>query len=252
MKEQTLFNGLLIAWVVLGVVVFITLFFIVAPYGRHIRKGWGYAVGNKFGWVLMEAPAPLTFAVCFILGGGSGITGIVFLVLWEAHYVHRSFIYPFGLRGAARRMPLSVVSFGFLFNLMNGYLNGRYIFTFSDGYGVHWLSDPRFIIGVVLFITGFVINRHADHILRGLRGPGESGYKISYSRLFRRVSSPNYLGEITIWTGWAVATWSLPGLVFAFWTIANLLPRARANHAWYKASFPDYPPERKALLPRVW
>lgn len=252
MNEQTLFNGLLIAWVTLGVAVFIALFFIVAPYGRHIRKGWGYAVGNKLGWVLMEAPAPLTFIVCFVLGGGAAITGIIFLILWEAHYVHRSFIYPFSLRGAARRMPLSVVSFGFFFNLMNGYLNGRYIFTFSGGYDVYWLSDPRFIIGVILFITGFIINRHADQVLRGLRAPSETGYKISYSRLFRRVSSPNYLGEITIWVGWAVATWSLPGLVFAFWTVANLLPRARANHAWYRASFPDYPPERKALLPGLW
>ncbi len=252
MKEQTIFNSLLIGWLALGVVVFIALFFIAAPYGRHVRKRWGYAVGNKLGWVLMEAPAPVTFAVCFLLDVRAGITGIVFLILWEAHYVHRAFIYPFSLRGAARRMPLSVVSFGFLFNLMNGYLNGRYIYTFSGGYGVHWLSDPRFIIGVILFITGFVINRQADQVLRGLRRPGESGYKISYRRLYRWVSSPNYLGEITIWTGWAIATWSLPGLVFAFWTIANLLPRARANHAWYKANFSDYPPERKALLPGLW
>jgi len=88
--------------------------------------------------------------------------------------------------------------------------------------------------------------------LRGLRQPGESGYKISNDRLFRWVSSPNYLGEITIWVGWAIATWSWPGLTFAFWTIANLLPRARANHAWYKATFPDYPPERKALVPGLW
>lgn len=252
MKEQTIFNGLLAAWFTLGVAVFITLFFIAAPYGRHVRKGWGYTVGNKLGWVLMEAPAPVTFVVCFLLGGKAGITAIAFLILWEAHYLHRAFIYPFSLRGTARRMPLSVVGFGFLFNVMNGYLNGRYIFTFSDRYSTDWLSDPRFMAGVVLFIVGFIVNRQADQVLRGLRQPGESGYKISNHRLFRQVSSPNYLGEITIWTGWALATWSLPGLVFAFWTIANLLPRARANHAWYKANFPDYPPERKVLLPGVW
>ncbi len=252
MKELTIFNSLLVAWSVLGVVVFVALFFIAAPYGRHVRKGWGYTVGNKLGWVLMEAPAPFIFAICFSLGSHAGITGIVFLVLWEAHYLHRAFIYPFSLRGAARSMPLSVVSLGFFFNLMNGYLNSRYIFTFSGGYSVNWLGDPRFIVGAILFITGFVINRQADQILRSLRKTGESGYKISYSRLYRWVSSPNYLGEITIWIGWAVATWSLPGLVFAFWTVANLLPRARANHAWYKASFPDYPPERKALLPGLW
>jgi 3-oxo-5-alpha-steroid 4-dehydrogenase 1 len=251
-KEQIIFNILLMAWLVLAAVVAVALLFIVAPYGRHVRKGWGYAVGNKLGWVLMEAPAPVIFAIYFFIAGKTGVTGIVLLALWEAHYLHRAFIYPFGRRGTARRMPLSVVGFGFFFNLMNGYFNGRYIYTFSGGYSVNWLADPRFILGAILFVTGFVINRQADYVLRGLRRPGESDYKLPDSWLYRRVSSPNYLGEIIIWMGWALATWSLPGLVFACWTIANLLPRARANHAWYKANFPDYPPGRKALLPGLW
>ena len=155
MKEITIFNSLLIAWFVLGAVVFIALFFVAAPYGRHARKGWGYAVGNKLGWVLMEAAAPIVFAVCWLIGDFKfTAVSLVFLVLWEAHYIHRAFIYPFTLRGAARRMPLSIVSFGFLFNLMNGYLNGRYIFAFSGGYANSWLADPRFIIGVMLFVAG--------------------------------------------------------------------------------------------------
>jgi 3-oxo-5-alpha-steroid 4-dehydrogenase 1 len=33
---------------------------------------------------------------------------------------------------------------------------------------------------------------------------------------------------------------------------ANLVPRARTNHAWYKEHFCDYPAERKALLPGIW
>jgi len=252
-KESAVFNGLLAGWSILAVAVFVALFFVAAPYGRHVRTGWGYAVGNRLGWVIMEAPAPIIFAVCFLLGSHKNTAvALIFLGLWEAHYLHRAFIYPFGLRGTARHMPLSVVSFGFLFNVMNGYLNGRYISGFSGGYPDSWLTDPRFIIGTVLFITGFVINRQADRALRSLRKPGESDYRISYSRLYRWVSSPNYLGEITIWLGWALATWSLPGLVFAFWTMANLLPRARANHAWYRRHFPDYPPERKALLPGIW
>ena len=252
MKELTIFHGLLVGWFVLAAVVFAALFFVAAPYGRHIRQGWGHTIDNKLGWVLMEAPAPIVFAVCFLIGSRNNAVTLVFLGLWEAHYLHRAFIYPFGLRGPAKRMPLFVMSFGFLFNIMNGYLNGRYIFSFSGGYTTHWLSDPRFILGTTLFVIGFIINRQADLILRDLRQPGESGYKISYNRIYRWVSSPNYLGEITIWTGWALATWSLPGLAFAFWTAANLIPRAKANHAWYRRTFPDYPPERKALVPGVW
>jgi 3-oxo-5-alpha-steroid 4-dehydrogenase 1 len=253
MNESVIYNSLVIAWFIIAGIVFAALFFIAAPYGRHVRKGWGYTVGNKLGWVLMEAPSPIVFAVCFLLGDASkSAVTLAFLALWEMHYLHRAFIYPFSLRGAARRMPLSVVAMGFLFNVMNGYLNGRYIFSFSGGYDNSWLADPRFIAGAILFITGYVINRQADQTLRGLRKPGESGYKISDHFLYRLVSSPNYLGEITIWVGWALATWSLPGLAFAFWTVANLLPRARANHAWYKHTFPEYPPERKALIPKVW
>lgn len=253
MKEITIYNSLLISWFVLGAVVFIALFFISAPYGRHVRKGWGYSLGNKLAWVIMEAPSPIVFLTMFLIGDVKiNAVMIAFLVLYEAHYIHRAFIYPFSLRGTDKRMPLSIIAFGFLFNLMNGYLNGRYLFTFSGGYEISWLLDGRFIIGVILFISGYIINRQSDLALRELRKNGDSGYKISYSRFHRLVSSPNYLGEIMIWVGWALATWSLAGLAFAFWTVANLLPRARSNHEWYKANFPDYPPERKALIPYIW
>jgi 3-oxo-5-alpha-steroid 4-dehydrogenase 1 len=252
MSETTVFNGLLIGWFVMAAVTFILLFFIIAPYGRHSRRGWGYSVGNRLGWVLMEAPAPVFFAVLFILGGDITVMSVVFLVLWETHYCHRAFIYPFSLRGQEKRMPLLVVIFGFIFNLMNGYLNGRYIFTFSGGYTTEWLTDPRFIIGVVLFVLGYIINRQSDQILKGLRQPGESGYQVASHGLFRWISSPNYFGELIIWFGWALATWSLAGLAFAVWTMANLVPRARAHHAWYQASFPDYPDGRKALVPGLW
>jgi 3-oxo-5-alpha-steroid 4-dehydrogenase 1 len=252
LTELAVFHGLLIGWFVLAAVVFVVLFFIAAPYGRHTRRGWGFAIDSRWGWVLMEAPAPVVLAVCFVFGSHINVVAAVFLVLWEAHYLHRAFIYPFGRRDSARDMPVLVICFGFVFNVMNGYLNGRYLFTFSGGYQTGWLTDPRFILGAALFVIGYIINRRADYVLRGLRSSGESDYKISHSRLYRWVSSPNYLGEITIWAGWALATWSLPALAFAFWTVANLVPRARAHHAWYRRTFPDYPPERKALVPGLW
>jgi protein-S-isoprenylcysteine O-methyltransferase Ste14 len=201
----------------------------------------------------MEAPASLVFIVCFVVGTSSStITALVFLVLWEAHYIHRAFIYPFSRRTGVSRMSLVVVSLGLLFNVANAYLNGRYVFTLSGGYTNEWLVTPQFIGGLGLFLTGFIINRRADHILRNLRKPGESGYKIPYGGLYRWISCPNYFGEIITWIGWAVATWSLPGLAFVVWTAANLVPRAQANHIWYREHFSDYPTERKALMPGIW
>jgi len=253
LNEQTVFNNLLLGWFILAAVIFISLFFFTAPYGRYTRNDWGPTINNKRGWMIMEAAAPLVFAVCFLLGNNQfTVTTVVLLVMWEAHCVHRAFIYPFTLRSQAKRMPIVIMVSALIFNTVNGYLNGRYIFTLSDGYTNEWLLDVRFIAGLVFFIAGFVINRRADLTLRNLRKPGESDYKIPSSEMYRWLSCPNYFGEILIWIGWAVATWSLPGLAFAVWTIANLLPRAKAHHAWYHEHFAGYPPERKALVPWLW
>jgi 3-oxo-5-alpha-steroid 4-dehydrogenase 1 len=253
LSELAFFHALIAGWFSLAVVVFLSLLFFAAPYGRYVRRGCGLAINNRTGWVIMEATAPLAFAVCFVLGSNPNtVTTLVFLGLWEAHYLHRAFIYPFSLRQRSRGMPLLIISFGVLFNAVNGYINGRYIFSFSGGYTNQWLADPRFIAGVVLFIAGFIINRQADRILHNLSQSADSGYKIPYGGLYRWISCPNYLGEVIIWLGWALATWSLPGLAFAVWTMANLVPRAHSHHAWYRQHFPDYPPRRRAFLPGIW
>lgn len=252
MNEQQVYDILLIAMFVLAAIVFAVLFFVTAPYGRYARRGWGPRINNTLGWVIMESPAVIVFALCFALGDRSmSAIPIVFLTLWQIHYINRTFVFPFRMRGGRRQMALFVMALGFAFNFVNGYLNGRYINALGPGYLSDWMTDPRFIIGVLVFFTGFAINLHSDGVLRQLREPGEMGYKIPHGGLFKRVSCANYFGEITEWCGWAIATWSLPGLAFALWTAANLAPRARAHHRWYLSQFPGYPRQRKALIPFV-
>ena len=42
------------------------------------------------------------------------------------------------------------------------------------------------------------------------------------------------------------------GLAFALFTACNLVPRAVSNHRWYLRQFPDYPPQRRVLLPGLF
>ncbi len=253
MTERNIHSILLLVGFGMAAAVFTALFFVNAPYGRHTRKGWGPMIANFRGWILMESPSAVLFAVYFVFGTvPRNLPILLFLGIWEAHYIHRAFIYPLTIRDGRKKMPVAVMLMGLGFNLGNSYVNGRYLFTFSGGYPDHWVLDPRFLAGAFLFLAGFIINRWADARLRALRRPGETGYKIPYGGLFRWISCPNYLGEILEWFGWALATWSLPGLAFAVWTFANLAPRARANHAWYHEKFQQYPPERKALIPWVF
>jgi protein-S-isoprenylcysteine O-methyltransferase Ste14 len=234
----------------LAVLTFAGLRFVTAPYGRYRRTGWGPTVPARLGWLVMESPAPLLFAAVYATGRHRAeLVPLVFLLMWQAHYVQRAFVYPFLMRGGTR-MPVTVMLLAITFNVLNAWINARWV-SGSGSYSATWLADPRFALGVLLFGGGLAANLTADRTLRRLRAPGETGYRIPRGGLYRWVSCPNYLGEIVEWTGWALATWSLPGLAFAVYTAANLAPRAIDHHRWYRQQFADYPRDRRALVPFV-
>lgn len=249
MSELQIHSYLVLATFVLAVLAFVPLLWIAAPYGRHARSGWGPTIPARAGWVIMESPAIVLFVVVFLRGDQARtIVAVMFLALWQFHYVYRSLIFPFRMRETGKRMPLAIAGMAIVFNCLNAYINARWISHFGE-YSSAWLAGTPFLLGIACFFSGWAINQHADAILLRLRRPGQTGYGIPRGGMYRWVSCPNYLGEILEWTGWAIATWSPAGAAFAVFTAANLTPRALANHRWYRTEFPDYPPARRALIP---
>jgi len=193
-------------FIIIGIGIFILLFFVSAPYGQHIRKGWGPNINNKLGWFIMEIPTVLIYLVFYLLGDRkTEIMQIIFLSIWMIHYGQRTFVFPLLIR-AKQPMPITIISFGVIFNGVNTYLQARWINTLSLAYYDNWLFTPAFVIGIIIFTIGIIINLHSDNIIRNLRSPGETEYKIPYGGMFKYVSCPSYLGEITEWVGWAVMT----------------------------------------------
>jgi 3-oxo-5-alpha-steroid 4-dehydrogenase 1 len=238
--------------ILVAAIVFPALLIINAPYGRHLKGGWGPEIPARLCWVLMEVPAPICFAVAYFTGPNAWQPfPLFFFLLFQAHYVHRSIIYPLLARNSQKRSAAVMVLLALTFNTVNGWMCGLAVSHFGS-YGPEWLWDPRFLFGTLLFFAGAAINLHSDSVLRNLRAPGESGYRIPHGGFYRWISSPNYFGEILEWLGWALATWSTAGLAFALFTMANLAPRARSNHAWYRETFEDYPERRRALIPGLY
>lgn len=233
-----------------AIIVFILLFYISAPYGRFLRKGWGPVIKTRWAWMIMEFPSPALMTIFFILSDQKAFPQVLFLMLWLSHYIHRTFIYPFRQSGREKPYPVILVSMAFVFNCMNGFVNGYGVFHLIS-YSDSWLCSWQFITGIVLFIVGFSINKTADEKLRNLRTNNPQEYKIPEGWLFDYISSPHYFGEIIEWAGWAVMTWSLPGLAFSIFTFANLFPRGISSHKWYKKNFRDYPIDRKAVIPFI-
>lgn len=235
---------------VFAAITLVAVSLINAPYGRYQRPGWGPTMSARLGWVIMESPAVLVFAAIFLLGARTDqIMAWVLFGLWQIHYLNRTFVFPFRLAIRGKQVPVLIVAMAIVFNLLNAWVNAGWIGWFGD-YPDQWVTDPRFLLGTMLFFLGMAINRWADSKLIALRRAGD-GYQVPQGGLYHWVCCPNYLGEILIWLGWAVATWSWAGLAFAVYTIANLAPRALAHRRWYRETFPDFPADRKALIPHV-
>ena len=221
-----------------------------APYGRHYTAGWGPTLPNRLAWFLMELPALLVIGLVLATSEQElSSAALVPWVLWTLHYAYRSFVFPALMQPSRQSFPALLVVFAIAFNTLNGYNNGQALLVNSQEGGP--LLSFHFVTGTLLFLGGAVLHVSADRTIRRLRQNGFSGYKIPQGRCFDRVSNPNYLGEILQWTGWAILTWSWAGLAFAVFTFCNLAPRAIANHRWYREHFPDYPAQRRILIPGV-
>ena len=244
-----LHHNVLIFLAGLAAVTFLSGFFITNPYGRHMSDQQRFTMPALPAWLLFEFPQVWAFTVCFWYSAQSpSAVAILLYGLWQSYYIYRAIVYPLRSRKSGGRFPLSGVIFGFAFNALNGFANG-YAVAMAEHLNPAWLSDPRFLGGLSIACIGWWINFQADNILIGLRNDGVPGYKIPHGGLFRWVSSANYSGEILLWCGWAIMSWTSAGLIFALFTIANLAPRALAHHRWYLQQFEDYPKERKALIP---
>ncbi len=236
----------------LGLITFVALWFVVAPYGRHARGGFGPHMNARVGWFIMECPALFGFLGFFLLGANRFAPAPLALAsLWCLHYGQRALVYPLRMPASAKPMPALVVGLAISFNILNASVNAPQIAAYGR-YESHWLTDPRFLIGAAVFLIGFLVNLRADAVLRELKRTSDGRYRVPSGALYDLVACPNYLGEIVEWTGWAIATWSLAGTAFALYTAANLVPRAAEHLAWYRRSFPDYPKSRRALVPWLY
>ena len=138
-------------------------------------------------------------------------------------------------------MPWAIILMGMVFNAINAYMIGGWLFYLSpEGfYDTGWLLSPLFFLGTIIFFAGMGINLYSDHIIRKLRKPGDTNHYIPNRGLYKYVASANYFGETVEWIGFAILSWSVAGAVFALWTFANLAPRARSIHKRYCSEFGD-------------
>ena len=148
-----IFNLICLIWAILGVVTFVLLQFVRAPYGRHVKKGWGPEISNKTGWIIMEFPSFLIVLYFVFISSQSAYAQMLGL-LWLIHYLNRTFIYPFRIRTQGKKMPMAIVISAIFFNFTNAGLNGYYLSAFEE-YDLSSFQSWNFYLGIILFIVSF-------------------------------------------------------------------------------------------------
>lgn len=250
------FRWFLRAMALAAAAAFVALYFVRAGYGMFRTASWGFSVGNRQGWMLMEAPVLVVMAVLWARSGaGFSVPVFVFFLLFQLHYLQRSFVFPFLMRGKGR-MPAAILLTGAAFNVLNGMMQAGGLFYFAPpgAYGGGWayFAGPRAAAGLLLFAAGMAVNLHSDHVVRCLRKPGDAGHYLPSRGLYRYVTSANYFGEVVEWAGFATLTASPAAWVFAWWTFANLAPRADAIRRRYREEFGEAVGKRKRIIPFIY
>uniref|UniRef100_A0AAY4B094 3-oxo-5-alpha-steroid 4-dehydrogenase C-terminal domain-containing protein n=1 Tax=Denticeps clupeoides TaxID=299321 RepID=A0AAY4B094_9TELE len=207
--------------IITGSINFIRFWKTPATYGRYTALSPGEKlVPAKVAWFFQELPS---FVVPLLLPAVS-----LFVYLYCGVFlIPRTFIYSLRTRG--QPFPINIMATAFAFCTLNGFLQGHYLLHCAT-YEATWLSDGRLVTGLMLFFLGMAINIHSDCILRNLRKPGGTKYKIPRGGLFEYVSAANFLGEIMEWFGYTIATWSFPALCFAFFSCCFIVTRVFRLH----------------------
>ncbi|MBR7064652.1 MAG: DUF1295 domain-containing protein [Treponema sp.] len=227
--------------VVIGALCFVSLFFVKAGYGKFRSPSWGVSFNNKIAWVLMEVPTLIVmfFFIIKFRHNENILWQVLVVFMFLFHYVQRTIVFPFLIKGKSV-MPLSIVVMGFVFNTINAILIGTWVFVLSGQmYNREWIFSVQFIIGTIVFLIGFIINVKSDSYIRSLRKPGDTNHYFPCKGFYRYVTSANYFGELIEWTGFAIATLSLPAVLFVYWTACNLVPRSYSINKSYKEKFSD-------------
>jgi len=249
---------------VLSFAVLVVLFAILwentnsTAYGRFADDAILITLSPRLGWALLELPVPLTFSYFFFVKGGSQSHKPVprlMALIFMTHYLYRAVAFPYLMKPHPESKGVSILIpiLGPFFTVTHGYLSAKW---FAE-HGKHlastqWLRDPRFLLGITLYIPGLTMVIYHDQIMRNIRSEPGPRYRIPYGGLFENVTAANYLAELWAFLGFFLVSSGPNGLYILAVSAGNLIPRAFATHQWYLDKFGDeYPSDRKVIIPFI-
>jgi hypothetical protein len=197
------------------------------PYGKF-RTGAG--VNSRAGLALAYATPVFVYIVLWVEGGSPGT--LYHLVVFGAflfHFLRRIFEVSF-VNSYSRPTPLrALMIIAFLYGGVAASCAFFQVRTFRQP-----TSQPIFILGILIFAFGEVLNGYHHWLLARLRPLGVRIYVVPRHGLFGWAACPHYLGEILSFVGYAMMSDLLPVWGNAMVLTAYLSARAHSTLNWYR------------------
>lgn len=174
-------------------------------------------------------------------------------ISWTLHYLKRILETLFVHRFSHATMPL-----------MNLFKNCIYYWGFASFvsyfnnhplYTAPYFGELQVYVGLVGLIICELGNFSIHIALRNLRPAGSTERRIPkptnnpFTLMFNLVSCPNYTYEIGSWIFFTIMTQSVPSAMFTVIGGMQMIAWAKGKQRNYKKEFPNYPRNRKSIIP---
>ena len=113
------------------------------------------------------------------------------------------------------------------------------------------------VIGILLYLAGSYLNTHSEYARHVWKSKAENEGRLYTGGLFRLSMHINYLGDLVLFTGFAMITHRLSMLIIPFFMTANfifnIIPALdRYLETKYKDEFREYASKTKKLIPLIY
>mmetsp|Transcript_44876 Transcript_44876/g.43458 ORF Transcript_44876/g.43458 Transcript_44876/m.43458 type:complete len:202 (+) Transcript_44876:352-957(+) len=167
------------------------------------------------------------------------------------HYIKRELETLFVHRFSTDTMPFSNVFLNsFHYWVIFGFIN-MYFFLHPDYTPPKWTSDNYLWISFACFLGFEFLNLMCHITMMNLRRPGTTERGIPRGWGFDTVSCANYLYETLCWILFAVQSNAVGAYIFLAISFFQMLDWALKKHKRYVEEFPNYPKNRKSMVPFI-
>ncbi len=212
---------------------------------RYSKFGTKKGVPARLGMVILYFFPVLVVTILALpyLPTGTTIQWIVYGAVM-LHFCKRTLEVLFLHKYSGNIQPLTFGIIVFSYALMGGMISWLNNETIAA-------MDALFYLGIGLLLVGEFGNFYHHKLLANLRKK-ESGYHIPKGGWFEYATCPHYFFELLVWLGLFLLSRHLFTLLVFIAMLGYLTARSIKTRQWYRTRFPDYPEQRKYMIPYIF